>query len=89
MPAPANMLSSPPLPAVAIFSSGGMLEAAMTAESERVMKGLTLCSRNLVKHSRVLACGKSVLKREKLQEKTNCIAQRLRASNPIPHVKTP
>lgn len=38
------MLYSPPLPAAAIFSSGGMLEAAVTAESERGMKDLTLCS---------------------------------------------
>ena len=37
-------LTCSPLPAAAIFSTGGMLEAAVTAESERGMKGLTLCS---------------------------------------------
>lgn len=34
------------LPAAAIFSSGGMMGTAVTAESQRGMKGLTLCSRD-------------------------------------------
>lgn len=43
MPGPAYMFYSPPMPAAAtIFSSGGMLEAAVTAESERGIKDLTL-----------------------------------------------
>lgn len=40
----ANALPSPPLHAAAIFSSDGMLEAAMTAERERGVEALTLRS---------------------------------------------
>lgn len=74
--APANMHHSPPLPAAAIFSSGRMLGAGVTAESERGMKGLTLCSNDPCLWEGLLRV------RESLQEYTNWVAQIQRAAFP-------
>ena len=68
---------------------GCRLEAAVTAESERGMKGLTLCSRD-AQETRQCACLWEVTPYAygSLQEQANCLAQRRRASNPIPNAKT-
>lgn len=78
------------LPAAAIFSSGGKLGTATTAESQGGMKGLTLRSHD-AHGTQQSTCLWEVTPhaRDYLQEKANCIAQRRRASNPIPHAKTP